>query len=959
MAGFRCLLAAALAAYIVAFMPPVAAQGGGEMAPGLPLQPEREISFSTSEGTWMSLDVSPDSETLVLDLLGDLYLLPARGGVAEPLTSGIAFDSQPRFSPSGREVVFVSDRSGSENVWIFDLQSGQARALTDERGAFYTSPDWSPDGRQIVVARDGEHRLPGASGRYAPQLWVFPSAGGEGTRLDLPVAPRWFGPAYTPDGKHIFASGAIERSAVDAEMPPANSIAENLDVKRRVENGTEFELRQVRNPEMSPDGSTLAFAALNAIWTMDWPSGKARKLHSEEGAIADFPAWSPDGRRLVFATWGGKTGSLKVATVATGEVADTGAPPALYAQPVFARDGRSILTWRGNANARVDQIAQKSADAAPLPAMEIVRVTLAGGQASRLVGWEEVACGRTMSSGKYGSCIPILQVSGDGERLHFLAAGGRMTSVHLSTNERKTDFLAGGVDYNFFRRAELGAVEQVVMSPDGARALVRHNAHVYVVWRQTDGAFPTRLELTDDSGPGYRRISGPGGEYPSFSADGKTAFFSLGRSLFSFDLARLDEAGYNAREQEIIIKARRPVAPPVLLANARVITMSGAEVLSAADILIEDGRIAEIGAAGEVNSWRDVQRIDASGNTVMPGFIDVHLHPGLPHNLVNPAPWQLAANFAYGITSGIDPAPSSTALSYADLVDAGLVVGTRLYTTGPPIGAHEGKYVHDLEDALELTRRFSDYFDVHLMKQYLTGDRYIQQLIAMAAAREGVVATTEGGATGLRYWLTQAFDGYSRQEHNLISPIFDDVRQLILATGHSHSSQMLTLRSEGGPSAIYDFLEDEERLQTPKARRFLPETWTRATVNRRRWAFHTSELVHADWARDIERLIEAGSFAGLGNHGDVDGLGTHWEMEALATGVSTHNVLRMATIMGARYLGLEQDLGSVEEGKIADLLVLARDPLVDIRNTLSITYVIKNGAVYYADTLERISPVLD
>ena len=123
---------------------------------GLPLAPTRHLRFSTDEGTWMSVDVAPDGKTLVFDLLGDLYRLPIGGGKAEALTRGMAFDTQPRFSPDGQTIAFVSDRSGAENLWLMPINGkGEARQLSHGEDTVFVSPEWAPDGSGIVASRTG------------------------------------------------------------------------------------------------------------------------------------------------------------------------------------------------------------------------------------------------------------------------------------------------------------------------------------------------------------------------------------------------------------------------------------------------------------------------------------------------------------------------------------------------------------------------------------------------------------------------------------------------------------------------------------------------------------------------------------------------------------------------------------------------------------------------------------
>lgn len=149
-------LVALSVASILAGWPSVGAQDSpatGDKA-GLPLKAERTLAFETDEGTWVSLDVSPDGRTLVFELAGDLYTLPIDGGDAKPLSTGMAFDSQPRFSPDGSRVAFVSDRDGSENLWVMNADGTGARALTKEKQASFASPAWTEDGQSVIVSRN-------------------------------------------------------------------------------------------------------------------------------------------------------------------------------------------------------------------------------------------------------------------------------------------------------------------------------------------------------------------------------------------------------------------------------------------------------------------------------------------------------------------------------------------------------------------------------------------------------------------------------------------------------------------------------------------------------------------------------------------------------------------------------------------------------------------------------------
>src|SRR6185503_8816715 len=155
----------------------------------LPLAPTRTVEFETTEGTWISLDVSPDGRSIVFELLGDIYTMPLAGGAATRVTSGPAFDSQPRWSPDGKRIVFLSDHSGGENIWLCDPDGKNAKALTKGSNQPYASPEWTPDGNYIVASRTS-----GVLGSVY-ELWLYHKDGGSGTAM-LRVPPP--GPGAPP-----------------------------------------------------------------------------------------------------------------------------------------------------------------------------------------------------------------------------------------------------------------------------------------------------------------------------------------------------------------------------------------------------------------------------------------------------------------------------------------------------------------------------------------------------------------------------------------------------------------------------------------------------------------------------------------------------------------------------------------------------------------------------------------
>ncbi len=189
------------------------AQGAEAAMEGLPLEPERWARFTTSEGTWISLDVRPDGQIIVFDLLGDIYTLPIEGGTATRLTHGIAHDVAPRFGPDGSEIVFVSDRSGDNNVWLMAADGSDVRPLTKGVGSAYMSPDWTPDGDYIVVSRRAP--LQGLE-----KLWLYHKRGGIGINMTPgPGGRRMMGPAFGPDERYVWFGQRFGGWSYNAILP--------------------------------------------------------------------------------------------------------------------------------------------------------------------------------------------------------------------------------------------------------------------------------------------------------------------------------------------------------------------------------------------------------------------------------------------------------------------------------------------------------------------------------------------------------------------------------------------------------------------------------------------------------------------------------------------------------------------------------------------------------------------
>jgi hypothetical protein len=424
--------------------------------------------------------------------------------------------------------------------------------------------------------------------------------------------------------------------------------------------------------------------------------------------------------------------------------------------------------------------------------------------------------------------------------------------------------------------------------------------------------------------------------------------------------------GYKPDERRIEVTMPRDVPRgTVVLRGGRALTMKDKEIIENADIVVRDNRIVAIGPRGQVEVPADARAVDVTGKTLIPGFVDTHYHAQWLIPEIHPGQaWQYLTNLAYGVTTTRDPQTSSTdILSYQDRVDVGGMIGPRIYSTGPGVFINEN--IRDLNHARSVLKRYSEYYHTNTLKMYMSGNRQQRQWIIQAAKELSLMPTTEAGLD-YKLDLTHVIDGYPGVEHALpIAPIFDDVVQLFKTSQTTNTPTLLV--SYGGPFGENYFYVKEEVHDNAKLQRFMPEGQLDSKTRRRGpgaggspgqagW-FLDEEHVFPKHAEFAKKLIEGGGRVGIGSHGQLQGLGYHWELWAMATGgLSSHDILRVATIYGAEAIGLASDIGTLEAGKLADILVLDQDPLENLRNSVSLRYVMKDGRLYEAETLNEVWP---
>jgi Tol biopolymer transport system component/imidazolonepropionase-like amidohydrolase len=877
--------------------------------------------------------------------LWQIVRLDRETGRLRPLTGESGGAARPTPSPDGSTLAIVRRVRANTVLELLDLATGHRREIADwldrdeqegfANGGIYPRIDWFPDGRRLLVP---------AGGRF----WILDVE--SGTRTEIPFTAQ------------------VDIEVVDAVRPIRSPVQD------------EVAARILTRPVLSPDGTRVVFSGLGRLWTADL--GVASESDPEPTVVAPRrltrdqgreygPAFSADGRWVTFTSWDDvEGGAVRVVSARGGRSRAVTAVGAKYTHPSFSPDGKSIAVLRGSGG------HLRGGDLGSELWSDLVIVDVETG-AERAV---------TETTGSPMAVRP--RFSPDGRRILFhehetpephTAENGVLTSVNLDGTDRR-------------KILDVGQSTEINPSPDGQWIAFQEDHHAWLaMWPRVGGSSLSVMKT--DGGMPVWRLSETAGGWMDFSADGKTVAWIHGRELRTLSLdalltwdeerretARLEaealregedgEDGDEADEEEEVelppsraytLDLRVPRAAPTGLTaftGARVITMDGDQIHASATILVRDDRIEAVGPDVVIPTGAHV--VDASGTTIIPGLIDVHAHLHFSSwGTLPEQSWRYLVNLAYGVTTVHDPSAfSQTVFGQAELVEAGDMVGPRVFSTGTILYGAAGNFRSDIQsrkDADRHIRRMKELGAISV-KSYQQPRRDQRQWIVEACREHGLLDVPEGGGD---LWndLTMVVDGHSAIEHAIpIAPLYDDVIQLMSRSQSAYSPTLLV--AYGGPfGELYYYARDRvwenERLLT-----FTPREVVDRRARRPGGLWPEEDWFFKDLARAASRLQRAGTRVTLGAHGQMQGLGAHWELWSLASegAMSPHEALRAATIDGAEYLGMGADLGSIVPGKLADFVILEANPLTDIENSDDVRWVVKNGVLYDAATMNRLHP---
>lgn len=1030
---------------------------------------EKLIEFTTDRFTLPNLHVTPDGESIIFDVLGDIYQVSLEGGKAKVLLQDSNWKRGGKLSPDGKTLAYVSDETGEFQVWTMDLDTKEKKVYPIKEYVHYPlNAYWGINNQLFIPSNEGLLSVDVAkaeiklvrplkkeeknimhtvsrkmtinkTGTYAyyqfdGALWAYDlkekidkyigKLNEYRSKTLVNVSPNGRIGLYFTKSKSI--SDKVELILWNFETNAKQNLFKTYDlglstnadysfdfiddkiiildkegeiVRMDIETGEyvpipiEVEVKKIikkplsrtpqhikdsiitasvlRNPVTRKDLDTIYFGAFGKLHSYAKGTQFITEVYPDEDRFEVSPSLSPDGKYLAYTTWNDtEMGHVYAREVNTGKEYQLTETPGRYINPAWSPNGKEVVFVADETEAKMGIPRQSGGGNAYNYHLDLHKIKF----------FDEENKQTYSQSDTIYRIYPFSQLPKRFYPIPVYHPNGR--TVIITTRNHEKD-LPTVIEIDLETKKILQEklipfhTAETVVSPDN-----KHIAFVFdeQVWIDR---FPQTVSLKYSKGSSLvnEKYHYKDGVVDEIILSKAKSIYKISPSYLSWQnehtlmWGSADEVyTYDVRtgktERIANIKVQKPKAIPktqYALINARIITMNNKnEIIEKGAILIKNNRIKLVGKTTEIKIPENYKVFDLEGKTIIPGFIDVHAHyHHFPYEFQVKMNYNYLGNLAYGITTIYDP--SVNVLDYREIsqmVETGQVLGPRIYASGNIIDNHFKNYGYNTilsnSDTDKIVKSNKKLLVHGPLKQYDRKNRIHRKWLLESAKKYNMTITNH--ETNFILAMTQIIDGYTAMEHEKYTfPLQKDIFELI---GQSEIHYTPTYIVSPGINKLYAKKTINERNKLLKFNDLTVYEKDYKSIyeniNLKNYSFEVAQSKidgkeHARALDALKNIINSGGTISVGGHGNpLPGIGTHWELWFMAKGISNYKAIQAATINGAKKIDLQEELGSIENGKLADLVILNSNPLIDIYNTVDILYTIQNGNIFEAETMQQI-----